>query len=178
MANVVTRHFETLFLVYDMTYSNIQDLMSIPSSSLFQKLLHRIELWLLKSSPLQSSNSSQNASLLCLLTFFLIILFFKFLPLNSSNSITSLSICELTMLTWVLSFRPDQIRLLMDIFTVYAKNPNKCFICLGAPWRVFLINSIMNFYVLNGNPMKRKQLKYFCDLEKKNCQWACSFFSC
>lgn len=71
------------------------------------------------------------------------------------------------MLTWVLSFRPDQIRLLMDIYTVYAKNPNKCFICLGAPWRFFLINSIMNFYVLNGNPMKRKQMKYFCDFEKK-----------
>lgn len=175
MANVVTRHFETLLLVYDKTYSNIQDLMSMPSSSLFQKLLHWVELWLLKSSPLQSSNSSQNASLLCLLTFFNDFVF-KFLPLNSSNSITSLSICELTMLTWVLSFRPDQIRLLMDIYTVYAKNPNKCFICLGAPWRFFLINSIMNFIVLNGNPMKRKQMKYFCDFEKKN--WACSFFSC
>lgn len=98
---------------------------------------------------------------------FLMIFFFKFLPLNSRNSITSLSICELTMLTWVLSFRPDQIRLLMDIYTVYAKNPNKCFICLGAPWRFFLINSIMNFFVLNGNPMKRKQMKYFCDFEKK-----------
>lgn len=71
------------------------------------------------------------------------------------------------MLTWVLSFRPDQIRLLMDIYTVYAKNPNKCLICLVAPWRFFLINSIMNFFVLNGNPMKRKQMKYFCDFEKK-----------
>lgn len=134
------------------------------------------DFWFLKSSPLQSSNSSQNASLLCLLTFFNDF-FLKFLPLNSRNSITSLSICELTMLTWVLSFRPDQIRLLMDIYTVYAKNPNKCFICLGAPWRFFLINSIMNFYVLNGNPMKRKQMKYFCDFEKKK-NWACSFFSC
>lgn len=55
----------------------------------------------------------------------------------------------------------------MDIYTVDAKNPNKCFICLGAPWRFFLISSIMNFYVLNGNPMKRKQMKYFCDFEKK-----------
>lgn len=30
-----------------MTYSNIQDLMSMPSASLFQKLLHRVELWFL-----------------------------------------------------------------------------------------------------------------------------------
>lgn len=154
---------------------HIQDLMSMPSSSLFQKLLHGVKLWFLKSSPY---NQVIHLKMRAYYVFWLFFndFVFKFLPLNSSNSITSLSICELTMLTWVLSFRPDQIRLLMDIYTVDAKNPNKCFICLGAPWRFFLISSIMNFYVLNGGPMKRKQMKYFCDFEKKN--WACSFFSC
>lgn len=65
----VVRHFETLFLVYNRTYSNIQNL-SMYSSSLwwrmgwgggererdshtFYKLLRGIKLWFLKSSPIK-----------------------------------------------------------------------------------------------------------------------------
>lgn len=176
MANVVTRHFETLLLVYDKTYSNIQDLMSMPSVSLFQKLVHReLNYDFFKVLPYnQVIHLKMRAYYVFWL--FLMIFFFKVSSPKLKKFYNKFVNMRANYVDMSVILRPDQIRLLMDIYTVYAKNPNKCFICLGAPWRFFLINSIMNFIVLNGNPMKRKQMKYFCDFEKKN--WACSFFSC